>query len=125
MTHNDPESNGPADLDAGSLETQDPQTQDAQTQDPQTQDPDSTSPDDGGFVVTAVAGLAAMGVSMAARPVLNAVYRQVTGSTPPRAEDPLVPFGRALAWTIASAVTGAVLEMVVQRTTRRLFGVRA
>ena len=120
MTHNDPVSNGPADLDAGSLENQDPQTQD-----PQTQDPDSTSPDDGGFVVTAVAGLAAMGVSMAARPVLNAVYRQVTGSTPPRAEDPLVPFGRALAWTIASAVTGAVLEMVVQRTTRRLFGVRA
>lgn len=87
--------------------------------------PDTTTPDDGGLVVTAVAGFAAIGVSMAARPVLNAVYRRVTGSQPPRAEDPLVPFSRALAWTVVSAVTGAVLELVVQRTTRRFFGVRA
>jgi hypothetical protein len=110
MTHNDQESSGPSNFET-------PVSHD--------QDPDSTSPDDGGFVVTAVAGIAAMGISMAARPVLNAVYRQVTGTQPPRAEDPMVPFGRALAWTIASAVTGAVLEMVVQRTTRRFFGVRA
>lgn len=81
--------------------------------------------DDGGLVVAAVAGIAAVGVSMAARPVLNALYRHMTGHQPPRAEDPLVPFGRALAWTIVSATTGAVLEMIVQRTTRKFFGVRA
>lgn len=86
---------------------------------------EASATDDGGLAVTVVAGVAAMGVSMAARPVLNAVYRQVTGRQPPKAEDPLVPFGRALAWTVVSAVTGAVLEMLVQRTTRKVFGVRA
>lgn len=89
------------------------------------EDIETSQHDDGGLVVAAVAGLAAMGVSMAARPVLNALYRRVTGNQPPTADDPLVPFGRALAWTVVSATTGAVLEMIVQRTTRRFFGVRA
>ena len=74
-----------------------------------------------GLMVGAIAGIAAMGVSMAARPVLNATYRRITGHTPPRADDLRVPFRKALVWTIVSATTGAVLELVVQRTARRLF----
>ena len=77
--------------------------------------------DDGGLVVGAVAGIAAIGVSMAARPILNAVYRQITGHEPPRAEDPRVSFSKALVWTVVSATTGAVLELIVQRATRRVF----
>lgn len=79
------------------------------------------APGEGGMVVAAVAGIAAIGVSMAARPVLNALYRRVSGHEPPRAEDPQVPFARALVWTVLSAATGAVLELIVQRTTRRVF----
>jgi hypothetical protein len=79
-----------------------------------------TPPEEGSLLVGAVAGIAAMGVSMAARPVLNAVYRSITGHQPPRAEDPSVPFGRALVWTLFSATTGAVLELVVQRVSRRI-----
>ena len=79
-----------------------------------------TPPEEGSLLVGAVAGIAAMGVSMAARPVLNAVYRSITGHQPPRAENPSVPFGRALVWTLFSATTGAVLELVVQRVSRRI-----
>jgi len=79
-----------------------------------------TTSEEGSLLVGAVAGIAAMGVSMAARPVLNAVYRGITGHQPPRAEDPSVPCGRALAWTLFSATTGAVLELVVQRVSRRI-----
>lgn len=88
-----------------------------------TEGPASES-DDGGLVVGAVAGIAAMGISMAARPVLNAVYRQITGNQPPRAEDPGVPFAKALVWTVVSATTGAVLELIVQRATRRILASR-
>lgn len=72
------------------------------------------------LLVSAVAGIAAMGVSMAARPALNSIYRGITGHEPPRAEDPKVPFRRALMWTLFSATTGAVLELVVQRVSRRI-----
>lgn len=122
MKHN-PEHNGDATIDSGFDSGFDTGVEGAM---PTVADDSQTpSGDDGGLVVTAVAGLAAMGVSMAARPVLNALYRQVTGNQPPTANDPLVPFGRALAWTVVSATTGAVLELIVQRTTRKFFGVRA
>lgn len=80
---------------------------------------DAHHSEQGSFVVTAVASLAAFGVSMAARPALKALYRTATGHQPPAAEDPAVPFARALVWTVMSAATGAVLEMMVQRATRR------
>lgn len=85
-----------------------------------TENENDNPPEEGSLLVGAVAGIAAMGVSMAARPVLNAVYKGITGHQPPRAEDPSVPFGRALAWTLFSATTGAVLELVVQRVSRRI-----
>ena len=75
-------------------------------------------------IVLLALGIAAMGVSMAVRPVLNAVYRSITGHQPPRAENPSVPFGRALVWTLFSATTGAVLELVVQRVSRRILDPR-
>lgn len=101
-----------------------PETDPAPEADPDAIDSTLDGSDDGGIVVGAVAGIAAMGISMAARPVLNAVYRQVTGHHPPRAEDPGVPFAKALVWTVVSATTGAVLELIVQRATRRILASR-
>jgi hypothetical protein len=91
--------------------------------DPDVSDLESTDDDAGddpGLVVTAVAGIAAVGVSMAARPILKGIYRKMTGSNPPLAEDPHVPFAKALAWTVFTATTGAVLELIVHRVTRRM-----
>lgn len=81
-------------------------------------------PDDGGALIAAVAGIAAMGVGMAARPMLKSLYRQVTGRNAPDADDPQVPFGRALGWTLLSATTGAIIELVVQRTARKMLASR-
>jgi hypothetical protein len=87
-------------------------------------DPMPTADTDGSLVVTAVAGIAAFGVSMAVRPALKALYRTATGHQPPNAEDPAAPFAKALVWTVVSAATGAVLEMMVQRATRRFLEAR-
>ena len=80
-----------------------------------------TADEDSGVLVAAVASVAAMGAAMAARSVMQAAYRGITGHRPPRPEDPTVPFGKALGWTVATAVTAAVIEMVIQRASRRLF----
>lgn len=87
-------------------------------------DTPDTQPEDGGALITAIAGIAAVGVGMAARPVLKSLYRQVTGRAAPDADDPRVPFGRALGWTLLSATTGAIIELVVQRTARRMLASR-
>jgi hypothetical protein len=71
--------------------------------------------DDNSFVITAVGSLAAMGAAMAARSILKMAYRKATGAEPPAADDTRVSFGRALRWTLMTAATAAVIELVVQR----------
>jgi hypothetical protein len=71
------------------------------------------------LVITAVGSLAAMGAAMAAKSVLKLAYRKATGAEPPAADDVRVSFGRALRWTLMTAATAAVIELVVQRAVAR------
>lgn len=74
---------------------------------------------DSSLIITAVGSLAAMGSAMAARSLLRMAYRKATGAEPPSADDPRVSFGLALRWTLMTAVTAAVIELVVHRATAR------
>jgi hypothetical protein len=79
----------------------------------------STGSQGSSLVITAVGSLAAMGASMAAKSVLKLAYRKATGAEPPAVDDPRVTFGRALRWTLITAATAAVIELVVQRAVAR------
>lgn len=46
---------------------------------------------------------------------LSSGYTAVTGKQPPNADDPNVRFPRALAWTLATATTAAVIQLVIYR----------
>lgn len=66
-------------------------------------------------VLHVIAPFVALGVTWAARAALNSAYTRVTGKKPPIADDPTVNFARALTWTVVTASTAAVLEMVIYR----------
>lgn len=66
-------------------------------------------------VVHVIAPLVAYGATMLVRKVLQTSYRQLTGDEVPDARDPQVRFTRALAWTIFTASTSAVIEVAVYR----------
>lgn len=42
-------------------------------------------------------------------------YSAITGKEPPNPDDRRVSLGRALAWTVATATTAAVIQMVIYR----------
>ena len=66
-------------------------------------------------VLRMTAPLVALGATWAVSKALNAVYRGVTGQEPPVAEDRNVSFGRVLTWTVVTATTAAVIQMVIYR----------
>ena len=66
-------------------------------------------------VLHVMAPIVALGVTWAARGALNSAYTRITGKKPPIADDPAVSFARALTWTIVTASTAAVIEMVIYR----------
>ena len=66
-------------------------------------------------VVHVIAPLVAYGATMLVRKVLQTGYRQLTGSEVPDARDPQVRIARALAWTVITASTSAVVEVAVYR----------
>lgn len=61
------------------------------------------------------APLVVIAATWATEKVLAAGYAAVTGNKPPNADDRGVSFGRALAWTIATATTAAVVQVVIYR----------
>lgn len=71
-------------------------------------------------VLHVVAPIVALGVTWAARSAMNAGYTRLTGKKPPIADDPSVNLARALAWTIVTASTAAVIEMVIYRASSRM-----
>lgn len=71
-------------------------------------------------VLHIVAPIAALGATWAARKALNVAYEKISGHVPPAADDPAVSFGRALIWTVISAGTAAVVEMVIFRAAGRM-----
>lgn len=71
-------------------------------------------------VLHVIAPLAAIGATLLARKVLDIAYKQITGHAPPQSDDPSVRFSRALAWTVISAGSAAVVEMVIYRAAGRM-----
>jgi hypothetical protein len=66
-------------------------------------------------MVHVIAPLVAYGATVLVRKVLQTGYRQLTGSDAPDTHDPQVKFARALAWTVITASTSAVVEVAVYR----------
>lgn len=66
-------------------------------------------------VLKIAAPFVALAATWAAERVLSAAYSAATGHKPPDADDRSVHFARALAWTVATATTAAVVQMVIYR----------
>jgi hypothetical protein len=66
-------------------------------------------------VVHVIAPLVAYGATTLVRKVLQTGYRQLTGTDAPDTRDPQVKFTRALAWTVITASTSAIVEVAVYR----------
>lgn len=76
--------------------------------------------DESSVITAAVAGLAGIGVGMAARSILKMAYRKTTGQEPPNADDLSVPLRKVLLWTAVTAATGAVVELAAHRVVARI-----
>jgi hypothetical protein len=61
------------------------------------------------------APLIAFGATWVSRKALVLGYSAITGSEPPNPEDRRVTFARALTWTLATAATAAVVQMIIYR----------
>lgn len=66
-------------------------------------------------VLKIAAPFVVLAATWAADRALSAGYTAVTGKQPPNADDRAVSFSRALAWTLATATTGAVIQLVIYR----------
>jgi len=71
-------------------------------------------------VLRMTAPLVALGASWVASKALTVAYRSITGDEPPAPEDRGVSFARVLTWTVITATTGAVIQMVVYRAASRV-----
>lgn len=70
-------------------------------------------------VLRVTAPLVALGATWAVGKAMSSAYTAITGNEPPAAEDRSVSFGRVLAWTVLTATTSAVVQMVIYRAAAR------
>lgn len=66
-------------------------------------------------VLKVAAPFVVLAATWAADRALSAGYSAVTGKKPPNVDDRAVSFSRALAWTLATATTAAVVQLVIYR----------
>ena len=66
-------------------------------------------------VLKVAAPFVVLAATWAADRALSAGYSAITGRKPPNADDRAVSFSRALVWTLATATTGAVIQLVIYR----------
>jgi len=66
-------------------------------------------------MVHVIAPIVAFGATALVRKVLQTGYRLATGTDAPDTRDPQVTFARALAWTVITASTSAIVEVGVYR----------
>ncbi|MFM1966127.1 MAG: hypothetical protein RL134_1852 [Actinomycetota bacterium] len=66
-------------------------------------------------VLKIAAPFVVLAATWAADRALTAGYSAVTGKKPPNPDDRGVSFSRALAWTLATATTAAVIQLVIYR----------
>lgn len=73
------------------------------------------APHDRHAALKVAAPLIAFGATWVSRKALIMGYSAITGSEPPNPEDRRVTFARALTWTLATAATAAVVQMIIYR----------
>lgn len=56
-----------------------------------------------------------LAATWASNKALTMAYSAVTGKEPPNPDDRRVSLGRALTWTVATAATAAIVQMVIYR----------
>lgn len=61
------------------------------------------------------APLIVIAATWASNKALTMGYSAITGKQPPNPDDRRVSFGRALTWTLATAATAAVVQMIIYR----------
>ena len=66
-------------------------------------------------VLKVAAPFVVLAATWAADRALTAGYTAMTGKKPPNADDRAVKFSSALAWTLATATTAAVIQLVIYR----------
>jgi hypothetical protein len=66
-------------------------------------------------VLKIAAPFVVLAATWAADRALSAAYSAVTGNKPPDVDDRNVSFRRALTWTLATATTAAVVQLVIYR----------
>jgi hypothetical protein len=66
-------------------------------------------------VLKVAAPFVVIAATWAADRALTAGYSAITGKKPPNVDDRAVSFSRALAWTLATATTAAVIQLVIYR----------
>ena len=66
-------------------------------------------------VLKVAAPFVVLAATWAADRALTASYSAITGRKPPNADDSSVSFSKALAWTLATATTAAVIQLVIYR----------
>ena len=66
-------------------------------------------------VLRVAAPFVVLAATWAADRALTAGYTAMTGKKPPNADDRAVKFSSALAWTLATATTAAVIQLVIYR----------
>jgi hypothetical protein len=66
-------------------------------------------------VLKVAAPFVVLAATWAADRALTASYSAITGKKPPNADDSSVSFSKALAWTLATATTAAVIQLVIYR----------
>lgn len=70
-----------------------------------------------------LAPLVSLGVTMLVRKGLQKGYERRTGSTPPERGDLSTPLGTVVLWAGLTAVTTALIDVIVQRGAARLYAV--
>ena len=66
-------------------------------------------------ILKVAAPFVVLAATWAADRALSAGYTAMTGKKPPNADDRAVKFSSALAWTLATATTAAVIQLVIYR----------
>lgn len=62
-----------------------------------------------------LAGVLGTVAAVAGQKLLTTSWKKVTGEEPPDPNDPKVPLAKAAGWIIASGVSVAVIQLVVER----------
>jgi hypothetical protein len=70
-----------------------------------------------------IAPLVSVGVTMLVRKGLQSGYERRTGNAPPERGDLSTPLGTVILWAGITALTTALIDVMIQRSAARLFDI--